>query len=51
MGLDAEREGKLNVGTIASPTPPGCRFHPRCPLALDICKRLEPAFEQKTADH
>ena len=22
--------------------PPGCRFHPRCPYAMDICKRKEP---------
>jgi len=22
--------------------PPGCRFHPRCPLAMDICRKEEP---------
>ncbi len=22
--------------------PPGCRFHPRCPFAMDICRREEP---------
>ena len=22
--------------------PPGCRFHPRCPYAMDICKKKEP---------
>lgn len=22
--------------------PPGCRFHPRCPYAMDICKTSEP---------
>jgi len=22
--------------------PPGCRFHPRCPYAKDICKKEEP---------
>jgi peptide/nickel transport system ATP-binding protein len=22
--------------------PPGCRFHPRCPYAMDICRREEP---------
>jgi oligopeptide/dipeptide ABC transporter ATP-binding protein len=22
--------------------PPGCRFHPRCPLAMDICKQVDP---------
>ncbi|MGC9137127.1 oligopeptide/dipeptide ABC transporter ATP-binding protein, partial [Caldivirga sp.] len=22
--------------------PSGCRFHPRCPFAMDICRREEP---------
>jgi oligopeptide/dipeptide ABC transporter ATP-binding protein len=22
--------------------PPGCRFHPRCPCARDICRKEEP---------
>jgi len=25
-----------------SQPPPGCRFHPRCPFAMDICRREEP---------
>ena len=24
--------------------PAGCPFHPRCPLAIDICRAEEPAF-------
>lgn len=24
--------------------PPGCRFHPRCPYAMDICRKEEPPF-------
>ncbi|MEM1525812.1 MAG: ABC transporter ATP-binding protein [Ignisphaera sp.] len=24
--------------------PPGCRFHPRCPYAMDICRREEPTL-------
>jgi peptide/nickel transport system ATP-binding protein len=27
-----------------SQPPPGCRFHPRCPLAMDICRRENPAL-------
>ncbi|MBI1903298.1 MAG: dipeptide ABC transporter ATP-binding protein [Planctomycetia bacterium] len=31
-------------GDVPSPSrpPPGCRFHPRCPLAIDICKVESP---------
>lgn len=29
------------VPSLMSP-PPGCRFHPRCPLAYDVCRREEP---------
>ena len=24
--------------------PPGCRFHPRCPIAVDACHRTDPAL-------
>jgi len=30
--------------------PPGCRFHPRCPHATDICKTKEPALVEKKRD-
>jgi len=32
-------------GDVPSPVnpPAGCRFHPRCPLAMDICRRQSPA--------
>jgi peptide/nickel transport system ATP-binding protein len=31
--------------------PSGCRFHPRCPYAMEICKRETPALEQVGPDH
>ena len=31
--------------------PPGCPFHPRCPRAIDICKREAPAFSGNVACH
>jgi peptide/nickel transport system ATP-binding protein len=31
--------------------PPGCRFHPRCPYAKDICKEKEPEFIKIGDEH
>jgi hypothetical protein len=25
--------------------PPGCPFHPRCPLAIDICRTVVPGLQ------
>jgi len=33
-----------------SEPPPGCRFHPRCSYAMDICRRQEPPFEKINGD-
>src|SRR5947207_58831 len=30
----------------ATRIPPGCRFHPRCPLAFDECPRVDPPLER-----
>jgi peptide/nickel transport system ATP-binding protein len=34
-----------------SAPPPGCRFHPRCPLAGDICRREVPALTTLAPGH
>jgi len=41
------------TGEVPSPLnpPPGCRFHPRCPLAKEICSQEDPVFEEKRPDH
>jgi len=31
--------------------PSGCRFHPRCPYAMDICKKEEPVVEEISKGH
>ncbi len=31
--------------------PPGCRFHPRCPVVMDACKVSDPQFVQLTKTH
>jgi peptide/nickel transport system ATP-binding protein len=42
-------EGELYKMQGAPPNllhpPPGCRFHPRCPQVMDICRTEEPPFE------
>jgi peptide/nickel transport system ATP-binding protein len=31
--------------------PPGCRFHPRCPFAMDVCRREEPPLVEVEKGH
>src|SRR6516225_2320719 len=36
--------------SLADP-PGGCRFHPRCPVAMDICRQVHPALTTLAANH
>jgi peptide/nickel transport system ATP-binding protein len=31
--------------------PAGCRFAPRCPYVMDVCREVDPAFEPVEKDH
>jgi len=44
-----KRELQVLQGEIGSNTnlPTGCRFHPRCPFATELCKAKEPQLEQR----
>ena len=48
-----KRERIILTGDVPSPLrpPSGCRFHPRCPVALEHCSREEPQFKEISADH
>src|SRR5512133_123783 len=50
---NVKRERTILKGDVPSPLnpPKGCRFHPRCPLAVDICSHVDPAFEQVSPSH
>jgi oligopeptide transport system ATP-binding protein len=51
--LEAKREHVLLKGEVPSPLnpPSGCVFHPRCPIATEVCRQEVPEFAQKRPGH
>ena len=51
--LENSREHKIIKGEIPSPIspPPGCVFHPRCPIAVDMCSSKFPDFREVKPGH
>jgi peptide/nickel transport system ATP-binding protein len=50
---EADRSAVPVVGEPPSPVlpPPGCRFHPRCPRATEVCTTTEPELRELRAAH
>jgi peptide/nickel transport system ATP-binding protein/oligopeptide transport system ATP-binding protein len=48
-----KRQRTILKGDVPSPLNPprGCRFHPRCPVAIEKCSQVEPAFLEVSPDH
>jgi len=47
------RQRTILKGEVPNPIdlPSGCRFHPRCPLAGEDCKEIDPEFVDMTSEH
>lgn len=48
-----KRERIILTGDVPSPLnpPKGCRFHPRCPVAIERCSHEEPQFKEARPGH
>jgi oligopeptide transport system ATP-binding protein len=51
--VEAQRKRIILEGDVPSPVhvPPGCRFHPRCPYAVDRCKVEVPEWRELKPMH
>ena len=51
--LEARRERPVLGGEVPSPLrpPSGCAFHPRCPIAIDECRRAVPDLREVRPGH
>jgi oligopeptide transport system ATP-binding protein len=41
------------IGDVPTPfnPPPGCRFHTRCPMVMDVCRAVEPTWQDTGDGH
>ncbi|UCH27942.1 MAG: ATP-binding cassette domain-containing protein [Trueperaceae bacterium] len=51
--LEEKRERIILTGDVPSPAfpPAGCRFHTRCPVAIDMCRSEEPEWKEQRPGH
>lgn len=57
LGSSLSADGSVRLAEIPGRVPDlskplqGCSFAERCPLAQDVCRRIDPALEAKAPDH
>jgi peptide/nickel transport system ATP-binding protein len=51
IGDEASKKGLEGSPPNLAAPPSGCRFHPRCPLAIDICRHVTPSMEELLPGH
>ena len=51
--VERQRRRMILTATCPSPVnpPSGCRFHPRCPFAQELCRQKEPPLLEVEPDH
>jgi oligopeptide transport system ATP-binding protein len=51
--VEEQRKRTILVGDVPSPAnpPPGCVFQTRCPIAVDICRQVIPAWRPSKPGH
>jgi peptide/nickel transport system ATP-binding protein len=51
IGDDVPRKGLEGAPPSLADPPPGCRFHPRCPLAMEVCSYRVPPMAEAAPAH
>ncbi|MGX1165740.1 peptide/nickel transport system ATP-binding protein [Bradyrhizobium sp. USDA 372] len=51
IGDDVPRKALDGTPPNLADPPTGCRFHPRCPLAMEICRHEVPAMRESAPGH
>ena len=51
--IERRRERLILTGDVPNPIapPPGCNFHTRCPIAIDVCREEDPEWREIGTEH